>query len=69
MEKKGVKMPSMLLWSLVAALVSQNLLMPVMSASFEDQKNYYTPDPHIGTPPSGLSLFSNLILSEKILLC
>ncbi|EXB92424.1 hypothetical protein L484_021408 [Morus notabilis] len=53
MERKSIRMSSLLLWSLVAALVSQNLLIPVMSASFEDQKNYYTPDPHVGTPPSG----------------
>ncbi|KAK9284640.1 hypothetical protein L1049_023816 [Liquidambar formosana] len=44
---------SLFMWILVAGLLSQNLAIPVMSTSFEDQKNYYTPDPHAGTPPTG----------------
>ncbi|KAL8512478.1 hypothetical protein ACS0TY_018813 [Phlomoides rotata] len=39
-----------LLWVALAALLSQNLVIPV--ASFEDQKTYYTPDPHAHTPPA-----------------
>ncbi|KAM7497789.1 hypothetical protein LguiA_022203 [Lonicera macranthoides] len=43
---------SLLLWALVAALLSQDLVSTVAS-SFVDQKNYYFPptDPHSGTPP------------------
>ncbi|KAF8007787.1 hypothetical protein BT93_K1703 [Corymbia citriodora subsp. variegata] len=38
---------------LCAVVVAQNLVVPVASeASFEDKKNYYTPDPNIGTPPA-----------------
>ncbi|XVF60789.1 hypothetical protein PTKIN_Ptkin08bG0076600 [Pterospermum kingtungense] len=52
MEKsKGV---SLFVWILVAALLSQTLLIPVTSTSFEEQKNYYpAPEPHTRTPPSG----------------
>lgn len=49
---------SLLLWALVAGLLSQDLVSTVAS-SFVDQKNYYfppPPDPNSGTPPSGLSL-------------
>ncbi|KAJ7960688.1 Protodermal factor 1 [Quillaja saponaria] len=46
-------MASLFLLSLLAGLLSQNLVIPVMSASFEDQKNYYSPDPHAGSPPTG----------------
>ncbi|KAJ7963895.1 Protodermal factor 1 [Quillaja saponaria] len=45
-------MASLFLLSLLAGLLSQNLVS-VMSTSFEDQKNYYYPDPHVGTPPTG----------------
>ncbi|KAL0002214.1 hypothetical protein SO802_015995 [Lithocarpus litseifolius] len=45
----------MFTWTLVAALLSQNLVMHVVSTSFEDQKNYFyfPPDPHFpgGSPP------------------
>lgn len=46
---------SLLLLTLVAGLLSQNLMIPVMSiTSVDDQKNYYSsPDPHAGTPPTG----------------
>ncbi|XP_038682656.1 protodermal factor 1-like isoform X1 [Tripterygium wilfordii] len=45
---------SVLIWFLVVGLLAQNLAVPVMSRSFENQKNYYSPpDPHSGTPPSG----------------
>lgn len=44
---------SVVMWALVAALLCQNLIIPVMgSSSVEDQKTYYSPDPHhAGTPP------------------
>ncbi|PON69424.1 hypothetical protein PanWU01x14_088650 [Parasponia andersonii] len=53
MERKSMKnMPSLLLWSLVAALLSQGSLIPAMpSTSFDDQKNYYSHDPHTGGSP------------------
>ncbi|CAM8887977.1 hypothetical protein QQ045_025228 [Rhodiola kirilowii] len=55
MERKGSMQASLSIWLLVAGLLSQNLLTLVLSAplSFEDQKNYYTPDPHAGSPPTG----------------
>ncbi|XP_030466845.2 protodermal factor 1-like [Syzygium oleosum] len=38
---------------LCVVVVAQNLVVPAASeASFEDKKNYYTPDPRIGTPPT-----------------
>ncbi|KAL0328307.1 UNVERIFIED_CONTAM: Protodermal factor 1 [Sesamum calycinum] len=54
MERKRSKPASVLLWAAVAALFSQNLVMPVMSAiDFEDQKNFfYTPVPSTSTPPT-----------------
>ncbi|XP_055824936.1 protodermal factor 1 [Solanum dulcamara] len=56
MEKKRSNQSSLILWATFAALLLQNLVIPVMSsASFEEQKNYYTPDPHIGSPPTGSS--------------
>ncbi|XP_073030324.1 uncharacterized protein [Primulina eburnea] len=49
MERLKSKPAMLLLW---AVLLSQNLLIPVMSAaSFEDQKNYYPPSVSY-TPPS-----------------
>ncbi|KAL6137213.1 hypothetical protein ACLB2K_062505 [Fragaria x ananassa] len=42
---------SLFIWALVAGMLSHNLVIPVMSTTFEDQKNYYTPDPSTGTPP------------------
>ncbi|KAH6785432.1 hypothetical protein C2S51_037887 [Perilla frutescens var. frutescens] len=47
-----------LLWMALLAMLSQNLLIPVVSTAnfFEDQKNYYTPDPNVQPPPAGLSL-------------
>lgn len=41
--------------AMLVGLLSQSLVIPVMSITVEDQKNYYTPDPHAGTPPSGFS--------------
>ncbi|XP_030928469.1 protodermal factor 1 isoform X2 [Quercus lobata] len=55
MERQTSKFSSMFTWTLVAALLSQNLVMHVASTSFEDQKNYFhfPPDPHFpgGSPP------------------
>ncbi|KZV56285.1 hypothetical protein F511_00282 [Dorcoceras hygrometricum] len=49
MERLKSKRAMLLLW---AAFLSQNLLIPVMSAAnFEDQKNYYPPSGSY-TPPS-----------------
>ncbi|KAF3443492.1 hypothetical protein FNV43_RR13175 [Rhamnella rubrinervis] len=56
MEKLTMKtqLPSFFIWTLLAVLLSPNLLFHVQSStSFEDQKNYYSPDPHSGTPPTG----------------
>ncbi|KAL0320441.1 UNVERIFIED_CONTAM: Protodermal factor 1 [Sesamum radiatum] len=54
MERKRSKPASVLLWAAVAALFSQNLVVPVVSAiDFEDQKNFfYTPVPSTGSPPT-----------------
>ncbi|XP_039053606.1 protodermal factor 1-like isoform X2 [Hibiscus syriacus] len=42
------------MWALVAGLLCQNLVVPVISIDLGEQKNYYpSPDPHAGTPPSG----------------
>ncbi|KAF5948342.1 hypothetical protein HYC85_014299 [Camellia sinensis] len=52
-RERNIQQTSLLMWTLVAALLSQNLLIPVKSIiSADDQKNYYSPDPHTGTPPS-----------------
>ncbi|GLT30200.1 hypothetical protein SLA2020_050150 [Shorea laevis] len=53
MGRQTSQQASLFLCLLVAGMLSQNLLNPVMSQSFEDQKNYYSPDPHAGTPPTG----------------
>ncbi|XWS41072.1 hypothetical protein CRYUN_Cryun17cG0049100 [Craigia yunnanensis] len=54
MERERGKHVSLFMWILVAGLLFQNLVIPVTSTSFEEQKNYYpVPDPHTGTPPSG----------------
>ncbi|KAI4306028.1 hypothetical protein L6164_029344 [Bauhinia variegata] len=55
MERKRSNGASLLLWTLLAGLLSQNLVIPVMSTTIEDQKNYYSPDPHSGSPHKGLS--------------
>ncbi|KAL9395918.1 hypothetical protein Peur_010171 [Populus x canadensis] len=53
MEKQESKQASMLMWVLAAGLLSHNLAFPVLATTFEDQKNYYSPDPHSRSPPSG----------------
>uniref|UniRef100_A0A7N0TJA7 Protodermal factor 1 n=1 Tax=Kalanchoe fedtschenkoi TaxID=63787 RepID=A0A7N0TJA7_KALFE len=57
MEKERTRsmQASLSMWLLVVGLVSQNLLNAVLSSphSFEEQKHYYTPAPHAGTPPTG----------------
>ncbi|KAK7305023.1 hypothetical protein VNO77_42921 [Canavalia gladiata] len=46
---------SLTMLAMLVGLLSQNLVIPVISTTLEDQKNYYTPDPHTGTPPTGFS--------------
>ncbi|MED6140467.1 hypothetical protein PIB30_093499 [Stylosanthes scabra] len=43
---------------LATLLFSHNIVVPVISSTttFEDNKNYYLPDPSVGTPPSSGSL-------------
>lgn len=54
MEKQKSNQAPMLMWVLVAGLLSHNLAFPVLATTFEDQKNYYSPpDPHSRSPPSG----------------
>ncbi|KAJ6938928.1 protodermal factor 1-like [Populus alba x Populus x berolinensis] len=54
MEKQESKQASMLImWVLAAGLLSHNLAFPVLATTFEDQKNFYFPDPHSRSPPSG----------------
>ncbi|KAJ6335912.1 hypothetical protein OIU78_012503 [Salix suchowensis] len=53
MEKQESKQASMLMWVLVASLLSQYVAFPVLATTFEDQKNFYFPDPHLTSPPSG----------------
>ncbi|KAK6917967.1 hypothetical protein RJ641_016389 [Dillenia turbinata] len=43
----------MLVFVMVIGLLSQNFMVPVLAATFGDQKNYYSPDPHAITPPGG----------------
>ncbi|KAG6785987.1 hypothetical protein POTOM_007578 [Populus tomentosa] len=62
MEKQESKQASMLMWVLAAGLLSHNLAFPVLATTFEDQKNFYFPDPHSRSPPSGLSLSLSLSL-------
>ncbi|KAL3848697.1 hypothetical protein ACJIZ3_010579 [Penstemon smallii] len=54
MEKNRSKQTSLFLWAAIAALLSQNLVVLVVSsaANFDGQKNYYPPDPNAGTPPA-----------------
>ncbi|KAK6919660.1 hypothetical protein RJ641_015564 [Dillenia turbinata] len=52
MESERKHLP-MSVFVMVIGLLSQNLMVPVLAATFEDQKNYYSPDPHGRTPPSG----------------
>ncbi|KAL6286913.1 hypothetical protein ACE6H2_011303 [Prunus campanulata] len=47
------RVASLFIWTLVAGMISQNLVIPVMSSTVEDQKTYYSPDPHAGSPPGG----------------
>ncbi|KAL9394694.1 hypothetical protein Peur_013979 [Populus x canadensis] len=54
MEKQKSNQAPMLMWVLVAGLLSHNLVFPVLATTFEDQKTYYSPpDPHSRSPPSG----------------
>lgn len=42
-------------WIMATGLLFQGLVLPAMSIRFEDKKTYYSPNPHSGTPPSGIS--------------
>ncbi|XP_011026338.1 PREDICTED: protodermal factor 1-like [Populus euphratica] len=53
MERQESKQASVLMWVLAAGLLSHNLAFPVLATTFGDQKNYYSPDPHSRSPPSG----------------
>jgi hypothetical protein len=68
MEKQESKQASMLMWVLAACLLSHNLAFPVLATTFEDQKNYYSPDPHSRSPPSGLSLSPSLSHTQALVL-
>jgi len=46
---------SFTMFAMLVGVISQSLVIPVVSTTVEDQKNYYTPDPHAGSPPSGFS--------------
>ncbi|KAI3502088.1 hypothetical protein L1887_30119 [Cichorium endivia] len=51
---RGTQSTCMLVWGLVAALLSQNLVFPVFSATFQDEKNFFYFPPYpgvVGTPP------------------
>ncbi|XP_057956338.1 protodermal factor 1 [Malania oleifera] len=64
MMRDTSKQASLFMWIFVMGLLSQNLLIPVMSTSFEDQKNYY-PDPRPVTPPHGSRTSPPLGISPK----
>uniref|UniRef100_A0A2N9GPW0 Uncharacterized protein n=1 Tax=Fagus sylvatica TaxID=28930 RepID=A0A2N9GPW0_FAGSY len=58
MERKTSKFSPLFIWTVVGALLSQHMVIHVMSTSIEDQKNFYFhhPDPHVpggshGSPP------------------
>lgn len=44
---------SLLIFGLIAGLLSQNLVIPVLSAATQEQKTYYSPDPHGGKSHHG----------------
>ncbi|KAB8518530.1 hypothetical protein FH972_025414 [Carpinus fangiana] len=50
MARVTSKLASLYICTVVSALLSQNMMIHVMSTAVEDQKNYYSPDPH---PPGG----------------
>lgn len=62
METKRSRQSTSLLLLLCATLLSQNLLVPVVTSQptvvdFHDQKTYYPPDPNAHPPPTGYSSF------------
>ncbi|KDP42653.1 hypothetical protein JCGZ_00157 [Jatropha curcas] len=52
MGKENSKQVSMLMWVLFAELLLQNVVVSVIASNFEEQKNYYSHDPH-RSPPTG----------------
>lgn len=58
---------SVLIFGLIAGLLSQNLVIPVMSAAtLGDQKTYYSPDPHSGKSHHGGKKISNYMCGLSI---
>lgn len=54
MERK-ISYVSFSMFALLVGLLSQNLVVSVMSTTVEDQKNFYTTDPHSGNPSAGFT--------------
>lgn len=54
MERK-ITNASFSIFTVLIALLSQHLVIPVISSTLEDQKNYYIPDPHLRNPPTSFS--------------
>ncbi|KAL4569931.1 hypothetical protein LXL04_025578 [Taraxacum kok-saghyz] len=51
---RGTQSTCLLVWGLVAALLSQTLVFPAFSASFQDEKNFFLFPPYpgvVGSPP------------------
>ena len=70
MKTMGTTLASLLLWTLFVGLVSGDMAIPLTSTSDEDQKTYYTPDPHAGSPPSGFSItHTHIPLHSTVLKC
>ena len=70
MEKQRSK-NALLIWVLLAGLVSHNMVMLVASRNleegFNDQKHYYSPYPHT-SPPKGESLIEFSFSLEVVIL-
>lgn len=65
-QEKSIQ-ASLLIFTLITGLISQSLVIPVISAaSFQDQKNHYPPgDPHTdGSPPKGVLSLVSIFLSS-----
>lgn len=69
MERKRSSHASLIVCTLLTGLISQNLVIPVISTTIEDQTNHYTPDPHAGSPPTSLSNSLCNSLTEMSILC
>lgn len=49
---RGTQSTCLLVWGLVAALLSQNLVFPAFSATFQDEKNFFYFPPYPGVVAS-----------------